>query len=66
MTLIGMANTMISLSLYPQVNYLVREKYFGTAYGIIECCCNVGLLIGSLVIGDILNSNREESEHLDI
>lgn len=45
------------------MNYLVREKYFGTAYGIIEAFCNVGGLIGPLVIGDILNTNlTDETE----
>jgi MFS family permease len=57
MTLIGLANTMIQLTLYPQVNYLVREKYFGTAYGIIEAFCNVGLFLGPLIIAKILGTD---------
>lgn len=59
MTLIGLSNTMIQLTLYPSVNYLVKERHFGTAYGIIESFCNVGLLIGSLSIGFILNTNYD-------
>ena len=68
MTLIGMSNTMIQLTLYPLINYLVKERHFGTAYGIIEAFCNLGQLIGSLVIGSILNTDLyiNESESVDI
>jgi MFS family permease len=56
------------LTLYPVVNYLVKERYFGTAYGIIESCCNVGSLAGSLLIGFILNTHthafESESENI--
>lgn len=41
--------------MYPSVNYLVKEKYFGTAYGILEAISNIGLTIGPLIIGDILD-----------
>jgi predicted MFS family arabinose efflux permease len=50
------------LTLYPSVNYLVKERHFGTAYGLIEAFCNVGLLIGSLLMGSILNTNFGWSE----
>ena len=60
--LISLANTMIQLTLYPQVNYLVKEKYFGTAYGIIESACNLGLFAGSFFISLILNNHRREDE----
>ena len=66
MILIGFANTMVQLTLYPSVNYLVKEKYFGTAYGIIESATNIGMFVGSLLIGDILNTNYAESKHVDI
>ena len=67
MTLIGMASTMINLTLYPSINYLIKEKYFGTAYGIIESLSNVGLFIGPLVIGDILNTDiSDETENQNI
>jgi hypothetical protein len=68
MTLIGMASTMINLTLYPSINYLIKEKYFGTAYGIIESLSNVGLFIGPLVIGDILNTdiiNETENQNIE-
>lgn len=55
MILIGFANSLIHLSLYPTVNYIVKELYFGTAYGLIESATNVGYILGSLLIGDILN-----------
>lgn len=53
----GLANTFIHLSLYPTVNYIVKETYFGTAYGLVETATNIGYLIGSLAIGDILNKD---------
>lgn len=66
--LISLSNMMIQLTLYPQVNYLVKEKYFGTAYGIIESSCNSGLFLGSLGISSILNNDtgRADQEKLDI
>jgi hypothetical protein len=62
--LISLSNTMIQLTLYPQVNYLVKEKYFGSAYGIIESAGNLGLFAGTYFISLILNtySQRAESE----
>lgn len=68
MTLVGIANMMIQLTLYPNVNYIVNESTFGTAYGIIEACCNIGHILGSLIIGTILNTlvDIEESECVDI
>lgn len=67
MTLIGIANTLIQLTLYPNINYLVSESYFGTAYGLIEAACNVGHILGSLVIGSILNIHvgLDEDETVD-
>lgn len=68
MTLIGIANTLIQLTLYPSINYLVSEWNFGTAYGLIEASCNVGHILGSLVIGSILNSliDIDEAESVDV
>jgi MFS family permease len=67
MVFIGMANTMIHLSIYPTVNYIVHEKYFGTAYGFIESSTNIGYLFGSLTLGDILNKeNGLEKEETDL
>ncbi len=55
MTLVGMSDTIILITLFPSINYIVKEKYFGTAYGILETGCNLGMIIGSLLIGYILN-----------
>ena len=55
MTLIGMSNTIIQITLYPMINYIVKERYFGTAYGILETACNLGMMIGSVIVGFILN-----------
>lgn len=57
MSLIGMGSTIIQISLYPSVNYLVKEKYFGTAYGLLQSIENLGLAIGPLIIGDLLDSD---------
>ncbi len=64
---LGFANTFIHLSLYPTVNYIVKEDFFGTAYGLIESATNVGYLIGSLTLGDILNKTiGTEEEATDL
>lgn len=56
MSLIGMSSTIITLTMYPSVNYIVKEKYFGTAFGILQALSNFGSTIGPLIIGDILDS----------
>ena len=33
------------------------EKYFGTAYGILQAISNVGMTVGPLLIGDILDTD---------
>lgn len=55
MTLIGMASTIINLTMYPSVNYIIKEKYFGTAFGILTAVGNIGAFAGPLIIGDILD-----------
>lgn len=35
MSLIGMSTTIISITMYVSVNYIVPEKFYGTAYGIL-------------------------------
>lgn len=55
MTLVGMSDTIIQITLFPAINYIVKEKYFGTAYGILQTACNLGMIIGSLLVGYILN-----------
>lgn len=62
MSLIGMGSTIISLTMYPSVNYIVKEKYFGTAFGILQALSNVGSTIGPLIIGDILDSGIKDPE----
>ena len=57
MGLIGMSTTIIQLTMYTSVNYIIPEKYFGTAYGILQAISNVGTTIGSLVIGNILDTD---------
>ena len=67
MSLLGMAYTMIQLTLYPAVNYIVKEKHFGTAYGIIESMSNIGLFVGPLLIGSILECDmKNQSESVNI
>ena len=67
MVMVGFASTLIHLSLYPTVNYIVQETYFGTAYGVVESATNVGYLIGSLALGDILNKDLgQEAEATDL
>jgi MFS family permease len=67
MVLVGFANTMIQITLYPAINYIVKERYFGTAYGILETASNIGMIIGSLAIGEILNIEKgKETEATDL
>eukprot|EP00347_Sterkiella_histriomuscorum_P010927 403374398 len=61
MSLIGMASTIISLTMYPSVNYIVKEKYFGTAFGILQALGNIGSTIGPLIIGDILDQGVSQN-----
>jgi len=55
-----MGSTIISLTMYPSVNYIVKEKYFGTAFGILQSISNIGSSIGPLIIGDILDSGIDK------
>jgi hypothetical protein len=47
MFMLGIAKLFISLGIYPVVNYLTCEHYFGTAYGFVQVCSNLGYLTGS-------------------
>lgn len=55
MSLIGIASTIIQLTMYVCVNYIIKEKHYGTAYGILQAVGNLGLTLGSLLIGGILD-----------
>lgn len=37
--------------MYVSVNYIVPEKYFGTAYGILQAIGNLGNALGPIMIG---------------
>ena len=43
--------------MYVSINYLVPEKFYGTAYGILQSIGNLGNSLGPLVIGFILDSS---------
>jgi MFS family permease len=67
MSLVGLANMLIQITLYPAVNYIVKERYFGTAYGILETACNLGMILGSVIVGLILNiANGKEDQATDL
>jgi MFS family permease len=67
MTLVGMSTTIIQITLYPSVNYIVKERYFGTAYGILETAGNLGMILGSVIVGSILNiANGKEDQATDL
>ena len=53
MTLIGIASTLINLTMYTSVIYIVPEKHYGLAFGILQAISNIGIIIGSLLIGYI-------------
>jgi MFS family permease len=48
MVMIGVANSFISVGLYPIVNNLVKESQFGLAYSFLQSAGNIGYLSGSL------------------
>ena len=55
---LGIGYTFNSLTLYTGLNYLIKEKNFGTAFGILQSFQNLGLTVGPLAIGGILGPNR--------
>lgn len=56
MSLLGMASTIISITMYVSVNYVIQEKLYGTAYGILQSVGNFGSSVGPLIIGGVLDS----------
>eukprot|EP00349_Pseudokeronopsis_sp_Brazil_P006119 CAMPEP_0202958664 /NCGR_PEP_ID=MMETSP1396-20130829/2944_1 /ASSEMBLY_ACC=CAM_ASM_000872 /TAXON_ID= /ORGANISM="Pseudokeronopsis sp., Strain Brazil" /LENGTH=196 /DNA_ID=CAMNT_0049676835 /DNA_START=1195 /DNA_END=1785 /DNA_ORIENTATION=- len=66
MSLIGMATTIIQLTLYTSINYIVSETHFGTAYGIIQAVGTVGMATGSLMLGVILDIDAGENGEVNV
>jgi MFS family permease len=67
MSLVGISSTVISLTMYTSIIYLIPEKHYGVAYGILESIKNLGLSIGPLVIGTILDEEVvDASEFIDL
>jgi hypothetical protein len=51
MGLLGIGSTIVQLTLYTGFSYVVREKYFGVAFGVLMGIVNLGVLVGCLVMG---------------
>ena len=60
MSLIGVSTTIIQITMYVAVNYIVPEKLYGTAYGILQSIGNIGNSVGPIIIGSILDSSNPE------
>mmetsp|Transcript_26619 Transcript_26619/g.25684 ORF Transcript_26619/g.25684 Transcript_26619/m.25684 type:complete len:99 (+) Transcript_26619:265-561(+) len=66
MSLIGMASTLIELTLYTSINYIISEKYYGTAYGIVQAVGTCGHAVGSLILGYILDIDTLEGGEVNV
>lgn len=62
MALIGLSSTLIQLSLYASVNYIVPEKHYGLAYGIMQALANIGQATGPILIGSLLDVETNRAE----
>jgi len=57
MVLLGVGGTIITLTLYTSFSYVVAEKYYGTAFGILLTFSNAGVLIGCLMVGKVVDES---------
>lgn len=53
--LITAASIIIQLTMYTSINYIVKEKYFGLAYGILQSINNLGITLGALIVSYLLH-----------
>jgi hypothetical protein len=51
MVFIGIGNCILQLTLFCSFTYTVKEKYYGTAFGLLIAMQNMGVLFGSFSVG---------------
>ncbi len=62
MALVGMSNTIIQLTLYSSVNFIIPEKHYGSGYGLMQAIDNIGSAIGYLLVGYMLDENSLKAD----
>jgi len=64
--LISIGASLIEITIYSSVSYLVLEKHYGAAWGILASINNFGLLVGALVFGIIVDNNSPDSFRMTV
>ena len=57
-SLVGLAYSFFTATVWPCISYLVSSKTVGTAMGIAYCIQACGVSIGSFIVGFISSSNK--------
>jgi MFS family permease len=61
--MIGIAFSLVPAVLWPSVPYLVEERRFGTAYGLMTMLQNIGLTVFNLSAGALNDWGRASAEN---
>jgi MFS family permease len=62
MVLLGVGDAIIQLALYTGFTYIVPEKYFGIAFGVLVSFQSLGMVFGTLICGEILGINTTKMD----
>ena len=53
--LLGLGSAMIKLTLLPSLGFVTKERFYGPAFGMFIIFINLGVLIGSVIIGTVVD-----------
>ena len=57
--LLGLGSAMIKLTLFTSLGLVTKEKFYGPAFGMFIIFMNLGVLIGSVIIGSVVEETSQ-------
>ena len=57
--LLGLGSAMIKLTLLPSLGLVSKERHYGPAFGMLLIFMNLGVIIGSFMIGKVVEENSQ-------
>ena len=62
--MIGITSSIYAAVIFPMIPLVVSTKVLGSAYGIVQCCLNIGLAFGMILIGGLTFNEKKEDKYV--
>ena len=62
--MMGVTSSIYAAVLFPMIPLVVSTKVLGSAYGIVQCCLNIGLAFGPILVGGLTFNDKKEDKYV--